>query len=427
MDAKNKPLRVAIVGGGIAGLSLAAGILQEITKGANLELTVYEQAPKFAEIGAGVSLGPNALRALNALGLQKQLDRLNHCPEDTRDLWFEFRFAEASHPKCGEIVTRLMGRDSGSGHMHRADLLACLMTLLPVKYCRFNKRVTDYETYSTHACLKFADGTSEDTDLIVACDGVKSPLRKVLYRKLAVDAAKQQEKYAEWIAWRGGSFDFGVMSTKYPQMLIGLDRHILTFPVKGGAMMNLVGFVRDPDRKKINGQTAPWQEERPHEEMLQDFDGFSGPVRKLIKAIPKPSIWGIFDLPPLPISIGHRIVLTGDAKHATTPHQGAGAGQATEDALFLARLLGHSNINQNQTEQKIKAMLAIFQNVRHERSKSIQITSAEAGLLYEGRGTQGEGQETEKVKGNLDGRMEWIWEYDTEGALQAMLRQAANL
>ena len=193
--------------------------------------------------------------------------------------------------------------------------------------------------------------------------------------------------------------------------------------------------ISSPDRKKINGQTAPWQEERPHEEMLQDFDGFSGPVRKLIKAIPKPSIWGILyaksasiwasllmcrndsDLPPLPISIGHRIVLTGDAKHATTPHQGAGAGQATEDALFLARLLGHSNINQNQTEQKIKAMLAIFQNVRHERSKSIQITSAEAGLLYEGRGTQGEGQETEKVKGNLDGRMEYapVHEIDNVG------------
>lgn len=88
------------------------------------------------------------------------------------------------------------------------------------------------ESCNTHATLRFADGSSEETDLIVACDGVKSPLRKALYKKLNIDPAKQQEKYAEWVAWRGlipkdvYEESFG-RETKYPQMLLGLDRHIL--------------------------------------------------------------------------------------------------------------------------------------------------------------------------------------------------------
>ena len=111
------------------------------------------------------------------------------------------------------------------------------------------------------------------------------------------------------------------------------------------------------------------------------------------------------DLPALPVSIGDRIIIAGDAAHGTTPHQGAGAGQATEDAVFLARLLGHKNINGNPTPEKLKAALQIYQDIRHQRAANVQITSAQAGLLYEGRGVNGEEQDFEKVKANLDARM----------------------
>ena len=114
---------------------------------------------------------------------------------------------------------------------------------------------------------------------------------------------------------------------------------------------------------------------------------------------------GNSDLPPLPVTVGDRIILAGDAAHGTTPHQGAGAGQATEDGLFLARLLGHPNINRNSSEKKLKGALKIYHDVRHDRGAQVQITSAQAGLLYEGRGVKGEGQDIEKVRENLDGRM----------------------
>lgn len=179
--------------------------------------------------------------------------------------------------------------------------------------------------------------------------------------------------------------------------------------------------------------------------MLEDFKGFYPPCVELMKAIPKPSIWGILygssdtlylitayfvldsDLPPLPFSIGDRIILTGDAAHGTTPHQGAGAGQATEDALFLSRLLGQKNVWSDPTSEKLRRACELYQEVRHERAAQVQITSAQAGLLYEGRGVKGEGQDRQKVKANLDGRMQWIWEYDVEANLNAMLEKARTL
>lgn len=88
------------------------------------------------------------------------------------------------------------------------------------------------ESTPDHAVLKFADGTTAETDLIVACDGVKSLLRKALYSKKGEDMSKQQEKYAEWIAWRGlvpGDKYIEAMGTPpvYSTMWLGLDRHIL--------------------------------------------------------------------------------------------------------------------------------------------------------------------------------------------------------
>lgn len=108
-------------------------------------------------------------------------------------------------------------------------------------------------------------------------------------------------------------------------------------------------------------------------------------------------------------------------------NQGAGAGQATEDALFLARLLGSPNVSSSPSFEKLQKALELYQKYRHERAARVQITSAQAGLLYEGRGVGGEGQDFDKVKANLDQRMKWIWDYDIEGNVKNMLAEAEKL
>lgn len=124
---------------------------------------------------------------------------------------------------------------------------------------------------------------------------------------------------------------------------------------------------------------------------------------------------------------GGRIILTGDAAHATTPHQGSGAGQAIEDALFLSRAITHPTVYQSTSPKNLEAAIAVYNSYRKERAAKVQITSAQAGLLYEGQGVGGEGHDREKMKQNLDNRMKWIWDYDIEGNLEKMCQDLARL
>lgn len=89
------PLRVAVVGGGIAGLCAALALEQQRQLGAQLDIRVFEQASKFGEIGAGVSIGPNSQRALRRMGLGDELDRVAAPPGSDPDRWFEYRVGQA--------------------------------------------------------------------------------------------------------------------------------------------------------------------------------------------------------------------------------------------------------------------------------------------------------------------------------------------
>lgn len=121
-----------------------------------------------------------------------------------------------------------------------------------------------------------------------------------------------------------------------------------------------------------------------------------------------------------------RVILAGDAAHATTPHQGSGAGQAIEDALFLSHFVTHPNIERLLSSGHLKG-IAIYNSFRQERAARVQTTSAESGLLYEGRGVGGEGQDRKRMKANLDQRMKWIWDYDISSEVEEMCKQLNSL
>jgi len=145
----------------------------------------------------------------------------------------------------------------------------------------------------------------------------------------------------------------------------------------------------------------------------------------MLNAIEEPSIWGIFAVPELETAIDDRIALIGDACHAMTPHQGAGAGQAVEDALFLTALLSDPKVSRSDfltRKEKINQALATYERVRHARVLDIQKTSREAGMLYEFQGVGGEGDDLEKIARNLQGRMGWIWEWDIQSELERALK-----
>ncbi|SCV73280.1 BQ2448_7206 [Microbotryum intermedium] len=455
------PLRIAIVGGGIAGLTAAIAVLHYSKQNlkSNVRLDVYESAAAFAEIGAGVALGPNAQTSLRLIGCGEALERVAGKQGQTDDdLWFDFLIGAKDHPQSGADIHSLRGKMAGRGNVHRADFLEGLIQLLPPDQAHFKKRCINYTPHTSGVTLHFADSTTAEADVLVASDGIKSALREAMYvRKGYKDEGLvvQRARYSEWIAWRGlverAEFEriFG-QSACDKRMLLGHGRHILHFPVRGGALINIVAFVKDPTHAKLGGHTSPWWEARPKAEMLEDFASFNETSLELLKAINDPSIWGIFELPLIPHAVDERIVLIGDAvrmlllpncilrnqpptnspappllkAHATTPHQGSGAGQAIEDGLFIASLLTNPLLTNPTMPSSMRATslrtaLTLYESTRHPRGRRVQSTSYEAGLLYEFLDPIA-GDDIHKIGENLSERMSWIWEMDLEKELSNM-------
>lgn len=126
----------------------------------------------------------------------------------------------------------------------------------------------------------------------------------------------------------------------------------------------------------------------------------------------KPDVWALFDHPPAPTYFNGRLALLGDAAHASTPHQGAGAGQAIEDAFILSNLLGQVDSVAN-IEQAFRA----YDAIRRPRSQKVVTTSREAALLYEFQDDE-LGGDLEKIRQRLQTRYNWIWDEDLERQLR---------
>lgn len=184
MAASNlrKPFSIAIVGGGIGGLCLAVALDSH-----NVPVHVYEAAPAFTEIGAGVGLGPNALRAMALLSpaIFKGYKRCetSHASAEERTRFFNFRYGmEEPSPDgmtAGELICDLRS-DSETSSVHRARFLNELVNLLPPEAATAGKRLTELDDAAGGMLLRFSDGTEARHDAVVGCDGIKSQVRKVL-------------------------------------------------------------------------------------------------------------------------------------------------------------------------------------------------------------------------------------------------------
>lgn len=237
----NKSFNVAVVGGGIAGLTLTLQLLQH-----RIPTTLYEQAPKFGEIGAGVSFGPNALRAMSLISphVRQAFENqaTNNQSDDHKGVWFDFRYGESCGGKYeeGELIHRLEC-ETGQTSIHRAHFLDELVKLLPDGIATFGKRAVDYEDDGKSVLLKFQDGTTARHDAVIACDGIKSKLRTVL---LGENNPASKAVFSGKYAYRGlipmeeAEELLGNDLAKNSQMYFGRHGHILTFSVAKGKMMN---------------------------------------------------------------------------------------------------------------------------------------------------------------------------------------------
>lgn len=145
--------------------------------------------------------------------------------------------------------------------------------------------------------------------------------------------------------------------------------------------------------------------------MEATYAGWGPTVQKIIQSMRKPDIWALFYHLPCSTFYKQRVCLMGDAAHATTPHQGAGAGMCIEDALILATLLGEEARGVGDIEAAFRA----YDEIRRPRSQKNVVTSKEAGELYD---FESMGDDLPKIEAVFKDRMRWIWDIDVEGEVE---------
>ena len=424
--ASPRTFKIAICGGGIGGLALAIALLRQ-----GVPVHIYEAASAFAEIGAGVSFGPNAVRAMSLIDpkIRQGYDRRSTSNGwlEKKDVWFDYRLGmdhKDGKRKAGDWFHATIAPGVGQSSVHRAHFLDELVKLVPEECATFGKRVEKVEPLDDGVKLVFSDGSEAEASAVIGCDGIKSQIRPIL---LGRDAPASHAVFSGKYAYRGlipmpKAVDLlGDDLARNSQMYIGYHGHILTFPIEKGKTMNVVAF-----KSKKDGE---WKEDRwvlpmKRTDMEEDFKDWGSSVKSILSLMEKPDVWALFDHPPAHTYNKGRICLLGDAAHATTPHQGSGAGMALEDAYILSNLLG-----QIKDSMEIERAFKAYEAVRKERSQKVVTTSRTAGRVYD---LEQEGVEDnlEKLSKDLEERQKWIWNHDLEkdmGSAKASLARQSVL
>ncbi|KAG8219611.1 hypothetical protein J3R82DRAFT_565 [Butyriboletus roseoflavus] len=326
--------------------------------------------------------GPNALRALDEMGLTEAM--MEHADQKVPDQR-AFRFVSGL-PGHGHILDyKALPEDVGLG-IHRAAFLDSLVGLTDPAIIHFNKRCTSISRNYSRQVIHFKDGTIFETDVVLGADGIRSTVRQAVSDD---PESEQRVVFTRTVAYRALLLWEGVKRagvtlelTERPHCIVGVDKHIITFPIKDGKVINVVVFCTDRSipAGSVEIPAHKWVTPAAEQEILDAHEDSGAEVRKLLNLITNPSKWSIHTVdPPLDSFVKGHIALVGDAAHAMCPHLGAGVGQGLEDALVLCKLLTHPGT----ASTNLQDVLRVYDRVRQPRANMVLERSAMAGELYE--------------------------------------------
>jgi 2-polyprenyl-6-methoxyphenol hydroxylase-like FAD-dependent oxidoreductase len=321
---------VIVVGAGIAGLSAAIAL----RKTGN-EVVVLERAPRIDPVGAGITLFANALRALDRLGVGEAIAVRGAAATRSAILTWEGR-------ELTRVPSDLL---EGTIALHRADLQAELAAA--AGEVRLGVEVTVVEQSDDAVVAVAADGREEQGDLLVGADGLGSVVRRAI--------ADVPIRYAGYTAWRGVS-SVPVEPGRLTESWGVGERFGLVDIGRGRTYWFATKNAPEDDPDEPGGRKA---------EILRRFSGWHEPIAAVVEAADESAILrnDVYYLEPLPRWSDGRVVLVGDAAHATTPGVGQGAAQAIEDAVVLAdRLAGSDDVT---------AALAEYEGIRRPRADAV--------------------------------------------------------
>jgi salicylate hydroxylase len=354
---------IIIVGGGIGGMTAALALSRS---GHNVRL--YERAPAFSEIGAGIMLTPNATRVLRHLGVAAALDACSMRPPASTYRRFDDASLVGDSP-LGEQIEATYG--APYLHLHRSDLIDVLTDA-----ARAQGGVELFTAHEAIGCsqrdgrvtVQFTGGRTAEAGLVVACDGVRSTLRSQL-------APAAEPRFRGQVAWRGLLPAAGLparVTAEESVVWIGPDRHIVQYVLRGGTLVNYVAIAAK-DEWAEEGWTIP----AAVEQVVAEFAGWHEDVQQLLAATPPDALykWGLFDRDALDQWVYGNVVLLGDAAHPTLPFMAQGSAMSIEDALILSRCLDAYGSRAEALDR--------YQRVRQERTARIVLQSRAQTNLYQ--------------------------------------------
>jgi len=349
--------RVAIIGGGIAGLAAALALHRR-----GVEVTVYEQAGELSEIGAGVQMTPNAMNALRLLGLEERAMAVAFEPEsEILRSWRSGRVIYRT-PIRGVFRERF-GAPLCS--FHRADLLSVLAAPLRDRAIRLDARCVAIEPAEASAAAHFADGSTIEADIVVGADGIHSLVRTSLF-------GADSPRFTGCMCWRGL-----VPAERIPPGLIepsslnwmGPHGHVVHYYVRRGEMVNFVA-IHDTDQ----WTEESWIREADRDELMATYAGWNEKLLRLFECSDRYFKWGLFDREPLPRWTKGRVTLLGDSAHAMLPFLAQGAAMGIEDACTLGELVARLPDNLDEALRR-------YEDLRVPRTRRAVLGSRERAKL----------------------------------------------
>jgi 2-polyprenyl-6-methoxyphenol hydroxylase-like FAD-dependent oxidoreductase len=389
---------IAIVGAGIGGLTAALSLIRQ-----GIGVDVYEQAPELKELGAGVQISSNGTRVLYALGLGEAIDRLGVIVAgkeirlwSTGQTWKLFDLGAESVERYGSPYMMF----------HRGDLHAAVLEAIRREQpgaVHLNQKCTGVTQSGDCVTIHFENGETATAPLVIGADGVQSRVRLLVF-------GADRPEFTGIVCWR-----VLVPRDRVPESIrmkvgtnwVGPGGHVVHYPVRSGALLNLVGLMERDDWR-----VESWTVQGSKDEFHGDFRNWHPDIHAMIDSGDIPYKWALFARPPMPAWTRGRVALLGDACHSMLPMMAQGAVMAIEDGMVLGRCVAKYGATPEALQR--------YETVRRERANRCVAASIDNAKRFHNPDlAHAAGAEAyvtrEWQEDKVRARYEWLFTYDATG------------
>lgn len=372
---------VVIAGGGIGGLACALSLAR-----AGVTVDLLEQTGTLGEVGAGLQLGPNAVRVLDEWGLMDGLQACAAFPDALR-VRDAHGGGQLGRLRLGTFARARYGQPYAT--IHRADLHGLLLDAVQRQSgvrLHLGARLAAYELFSTSVRATCEDDSVFQGAALIGADGLWSRVRTQML-------GAQPVRVSGHLAYRGMVHTADLPTHLHHNTVtawLGPRLHVVHYPVKRGEWFNVVAVVHGVLGQGHGGPPGSDPQSWSHEARAQDLQRALGPVctdlKDMLDAVTEWKLWALNDRAPVASASEHaqgRVALLGDAAHPLRPYLAQGAAMALEDAWTLGRLLQEQPADA-QTDWP--ALLERYARTRWQRNAMVQNRSARNGTIFHASG-----------------------------------------